>query len=116
MNKIALILVCLVLSGCTVNKNSTVKTAEDIKTVSVSRIDGNKIEENRDFFIGADITEDTNVDGITAFEEKTGAHELYADEIYINEADKAASFMLECYAAGKTPYIILKNRDGISTE
>lgn len=116
MNKIALILLCLLLSGCTVNKNSSVKTAEDVKVVSVSRVDGNKIEENKDFFIGADITEDTNVDGISAFEEKTGVHELYADEIYINEADKAAAFMLECYAAGKTPYIILKNREGISTE
>ena len=71
MNKIALILLCLILSGCTVNKNSSVKTEEDVKVVSVSRVDGNKIEENKDFFIGADITEDTNVDGISAFEDKT---------------------------------------------
>ena len=121
MKKIVLFLIAAALTGCAAvknDKNTAESVAENQETLEVStgRAQGSTIGENRDFFIGADITEDTNIDGIDAFEEKISPHEVYADEIYIDETEKAESFMLECYSRGKMPYIILKNREGISDE
>lgn len=109
------------VSGCSmVSERDRVRVqteeGEDIMKVSTGRTYGASVGENRDFFVGADITEDRNISGIAAFEEKFPAHDIYADEIYIDEADKAGDFMLECYSQGKTPYIIIKNRDSIGTD
>ena len=105
MKKIVLFLIAAALTGCAVvknDKNTAESVAENQETLEVStgRAQGSAIGENRDFFIGADITEDTNIDGIDAFEEKFSAHEVYADEIYIDEAERAEAFMLECYSRG----------------
>lgn len=121
MRKIALFLITVILSGCSFLKtdiNSADDNTKEIGAlkVSTSRTQGNDIGENRDFFIGADITEDTNVEGISEFEEKFPVHDVYADEVYIDEPQKASDFMLECYSQGKIPYIILKNKDGIGDE
>ena len=114
MNIIALFLAFILFSGC--SAENAVEYGEKTREVSVSRLNGNKIEQNTDFFIGADITEDINISNIRDFEEKTGKHEVYAEEVFIDEAEKAEKFILECCADGKKPYIIIKNRDGISSE
>ncbi len=108
MKMIVLFFVCMTLSGCIAQKTDMGenKTIE----VLVKHIEGNIIKENRDFFIGADITADTNVGTIADFEEKTEAHEVYAEEVYIDEAERAEDFILECYAADRKPYIIIKGR------
>ncbi len=109
-----LFLSCMVLNGCAAEFSEPVVEREETVEVSVSRNFGSVIEENRDFFLGADIAGDSNIDSIADFEKMTGEHEVYADEVYIDEADRAAEFMLECFAAGRTPYLIIKNRDSIS--
>lgn len=116
MNIIVLFLAIILFTGCSSANTGEENTLEEIREVSVSRLNGSRIENNTDFFIGADITEDINVDTIQAFEEMAGTHDVYADEIYIDEADKAENFILECCAAGKRPYIIIKNKDGIGIE
>jgi len=105
MNLIALFLLCITLCGC---------TAES-KKIMVEHINGDVTEEamaqtgeDEKFLVGADISEDSLAKDISSFEGLTGKHDLYADEIYITETDKAENFILETYAAGKTPYIILK--------
>lgn len=119
MKRIVFIIVsAVILTGCTVGGQITVKTEQtddkDTVNVLVVRNAGRIIEDNRDYFIGADITEDTNTGSISEFEEKCGAHDVYAEEVYIDEADRAETFILECMAAGKTPYLTVKNRENIS--
>ncbi|GFI62056.1 hypothetical protein IMSAG049_01229 [Clostridiales bacterium] len=124
MKKIALILLCITLIGCTARHDEPIKefaeeldmSSKEDKMVAVSHVIGVIRENNTEYFMGADITGDINVNSIAEFEEITNVHDVYADEIYIDEAEKAAAFMLECYAAGKTPYIIMKNREGIGDE
>lgn len=118
MKKTALFLMILILAGCAAPdaKEENAPETEESAVVSTGRISGVKVGENRDFFIGADITEDINVENIDAFEEKFPVHDLYAEEVSVDEGEKAADFILECYSRGKTPYIIIKNKDGIGEE
>lgn len=117
MKRIALLfLICLTLSGCARKTAPTAEPMEETVNVYVSRNYGSVTEENRDFFIGADITGDQNIDSISDFEEMTAPHDVYAEEVYIDEADRAAQFTLECLAEGKTPYIIIKDRDSVSDD
>ncbi len=118
MKRIALFFICFLLCGCA--KNNPVReipeAEEKTVEVSVSKNYGSVIEDNRDYFIGADITGDTNVEDIVDFEEMTAAHDIYAEEVYIDEANFAENFILECFALGKTPYIIIKNKDSIGED
>lgn len=110
MKKIALFLLCITLCGC----------SSASKKIMVENVNGDITEEamaqtNEDekFLIGADISDDNLAKDISNFEELTGKHDIYADEIFITEADKAENFILEAYASGKTPYIILKCQDNV---
>ena len=81
MKKTALFLMILILAGCAATDapEETAPETEESAVVSTGRISGVKVGENRDFFIGADITEDINVENIDAFEEKFPGHDLYAE-------------------------------------
>ena len=102
MKKIVLFLIAAALTGCAAvknDKNTAESVAENQETLEVStgRAQGSAIGENRDFFIGADITEDTNIDGIDA-EISFGA---YLSSIDIHKiADSLEN--IEGYSNGKS--------------
>lgn len=110
MNRIALFLLCIVLCGCTSSSKKIMveNTKNDITEEAMAQTG-----EVDKFLLGADISEDNLAKDIPSFEELTGKHDIYADEIYVTEPEKAESFILEAYASGKTPYIILKCQDNI---
>lgn len=113
MNLVALFLLCFTLCGCT---SASQKIMVDSTEPNAAEEVMAQTNDEKEFLIGADISEDSIVEDISEFEELTGKHDLYADEIYITESDKAEKFILECYASGKTPYIVLKCQDNIRKE
>lgn len=113
MKRLALFFICAAVFGTGVYIIKD-RIKDDTKTVFIQRIKGSKLEKNVDYFTGIDITEDIKIDGIEQFEEKVCSHNLYADEVYIDEDKKAENFILECYAKGKIPYLIIKNREAIN--
>ena len=110
MNLIALFLLCITLCGC--SSASEKIMVENVDNGIAENVMAQTSAEEK-FLYGADISEDNLAKDIPSFEELTGKHDIYADEIYITEPDKAESFILECYASGKTPYIILKTQNNI---
>lgn len=110
MNLVALFLLCITLCGCT---SASQKIMVDSVNKDVAEDVMAQTSNENELLIGADISEDSIVKEISDFEELTGKHDIYADEIYITESEKAEKFILECYASGKIPYIILKCQDNI---
>ena len=104
MKRIAFIFLCLLLSGC----NAKEEAKNFAEMVSISKNAVIKAEEDRNVFVGADISEDVNVKSIGEFEDKCGKHQVYADEFLFSETEKIEKFILECYSQDRIPYIVLK--------
>lgn len=110
MNLVALFLLCISLCGCSTASEKIM--VDKIQTDVTEEVMAQTDTEDK-FLYGADISEDNLAKDIPGFEELTGSHDIYADEIYITETQKAENFILECYASGKTPYIIFKAQNNI---
>ena len=120
MNMIVLFLIFTLLSGCSSNiahmisENKLSKPKFNVENSQALLI--SECEKEVLIKIGADISQDKKMESIGGFEELAGEHDIYADEIYIDESLAAEKFILKCFAKGKTPYIILKDRQELSED